>query len=117
LRTEEKVEVPERLPGLLYLTGRLTAIHVPSNEDQSERRGGDWAWARKLPPSTPRRKCKRSRHLDFGLTQERDGAKELGNQARHSRVAAGAIEPPGLAHRIPVVALVGDTKSGSGVLG
>ena len=51
------------------------------------------------------------------LTQEHDGAKELIDQARHSQVATGAIEPPRLARRTPVVALVGETKSGSGVLG
>jgi len=43
--------------------------------------------------------------------------KELVDWARHLQVAAGAIEPPRLAHRTPVVALVGQTKSGSVVLG
>jgi hypothetical protein len=51
------------------------------------------------------------------LTQEHNGAKELVDQARHLQGAAGAIEPPRLAHRTSVVALVGETKSGSVVLG
>jgi hypothetical protein len=51
------------------------------------------------------------------LTQEHDGAKDLADQARHSQVAVGTIEPPRLVHRTPVVALAGETRSGSGVLG
>ena len=55
--------------------------------------------------------------LKLWLTQEHDDAKGLANQARHSHVAVGTIEPPRLVHRTPVVALAGETRGGSGVLG